>query len=489
MRVFRVVLLIIFSFGLVSCETLDSLSSGRKTDVSKSPSSKIWRGLGAKEEDPGKVFQLNLSSDPAGAEISFIKKGKEVSLGETPATIGFRFEKMRRSGTLGQLGIRTWQPVISSGDPGSVVELPTEWVFSTGPIILKYDGYESETVHYTWSVPKDFSKRDEDGLRTGYTKVQRSEEVIMRNPTKPSFFRTVTLFASPSPAKFYVLNRNGTKGPLIGTSEITSKVGFAVRRTEDGEEVKWLRWSSEKPKYWSHTGEGELRVNMIMERESFRPEVLKRHLILNANKSKAMKQRVELQFTTPSVPEAIFTLEVDSLPTKTAIYQLNDDDSLGKKVGETPVTLDIGMGQQSAYNTASKQYVHHDWVIWDEAGVLKKKTYADGSADFFLRCTLYREGFAPEYVNQKLFTLKPGADWPKARVLNIPLLTPEHAAARERAKLAQEQIKIPPPALPEKKPSIRDTRKSFIWKAPNEKSETETNKLKALRALPDPIRK
>jgi len=141
---------------------------------------------------------------------------------------------------------------------------------------------------------------------------------------------------------------------------------------------------------------------------------------------------VETRSLTPSKPQHVFRVVVDSIPSGASVYKLASDGTLGEKLTETPWTVVIPMIELSYQDAASGKNVHKGWRIGNR-GLVNGRTGKDG-LHLALNVCLYKEGYAPERMSSRdVCVLKAvkGWTWPENKTLTVQLQTVEAARASE----------------------------------------------------------
>ncbi len=407
------------------------------------------------DESKERQLEFILETEPSGVDVYVPGENDQpwTKLGTTPLSFPLTFERVQAG----------WRPQTPAGTPLMFDEVDDESLVHIPNLGLYHPDYEPQNFTHSWRFPVD--------LRRDGSPVERQKRVSvhMERPVMPQHRIDITL-QSPAPdTRLHAVAEDGTVGRLVGMLPLSFEVGFAPVRSSEGEPVQWLRWNI--PDYndmWEHTDEGDLLFSGYVVREGYEPLGIWQRRIARASSERGTSQAVTipLQALRPAQPEAHFTLKVDSLPTGAAVYPLRDDGALGRKLGETPFTLSIGLGQELA-EPEPGAFIHHDWLIWPEADIVRWATQPDGSAVFYLYCALYQEDYAVENVTLPIFNLEPGQPWPTEAELNIPLLTHEQQAVRDAREIRQ----APPneEGYMQRNPlhSEHNEPSGFVWQTPD----------------------
>ncbi|MGA0369779.1 MAG: hypothetical protein ACO3N7_10055 [Kiritimatiellia bacterium] len=416
----------------------------------------------SRKYDLEKTFYLSMESDPPGALVVQEKGKRREVLGKTPMILPFRFVKKPSPDFIGQLGYKTWQLMDPESSPWKLVEIPETKKFrlQLNNIKLEHGIYEDEQTSYKWDISKDFMVRNVLGEITCDEPNLQEHSVVLRKPVKPEFYRTLQIVNTVEDMTLFSLESESVQGREIGKLPLESRFGFGRVRDDQGRILKWLWWSSNtNTGPFSLSPDGKIFLTGRLDAPNYEPLELQKHLLTSMRKDGSEVIRVPLRMTTPEVPQSVFQLKVDSLPSNADVYEVLEDGTLGAKIGETPFDLQIGLGQKLQIDPEGS-YLHDDWLVWMTNNLIKWQKEEDGSTVFFLTCGLFEEGFAIEQVHQEIFRLIPGRKLPTNRTLTVPLLHPEQAAVRDARKLSPQIVAKPEPTpIPERRP--------FVWKEPD----------------------
>jgi hypothetical protein len=419
-------------------------------------------------EEETMTFRLTINSDPTGAKIfRTINDGKRC-IGSTPLLFPFKFEKVPDPGFLGYFGRRIWQPIESDKSKSIISRRGGNFQIKLPELNIEKDGYETEILNTHWNIPVDMMVEVRKGLKVP-VKTEKTETVVFRSPTKPLYVRTVEIESLSSPFEICALDPNGKPGEKIGVSPLSSRIGFAPVRSRLGEVVSWKRWDLDGHPIWLHNSSGELYLNACLVRDGFAPEQLSNFKVLGEQTKRDSKHTLVLELTSPTKAQAEYSLMVDSLPSGADVYLVKPDGSLGRKLSGTPFELVVGLAEKLRRD--GDKYFHGEWLAWAPDGILQWANDDDGRSEAFIKCALYKEGFAVENIFKSIFTLTPGKPFPSNDTLTIPLLSPEQAAARETRQAAAIEKERDKQSL-----STPQGRRVFIWQAPDEPQANPENK-------------
>ncbi|WFB37021.1 hypothetical protein P3T73_04515 [Kiritimatiellota bacterium B12222] len=404
-----------------------------------------------------KIFSLKVNSTPPGARLVTPEGVEEWEGITTPGDLKFQFMKRAGDNFMGKMGLTSWQVELSADHPWIVTENDDAYTFRTPELILEKEGYAAQPFHYSWRIPKDFQNRDAEGKKMGEVSPFRSLNVVMQNPTQPESLRKIKITSASGPIDIYAMGPDGQPGVKIGTTPFMNTLGVGAVRAADGQILDWKIWDLNQSNVWSVTKGGVILFSGFLMCENYKPEKVMNFQVMTLEPEQAEDFGFGLQMTTPSVPQAEFTLHVDTLPSKSSIFIYNDDNTLGEQLGNAPVQLTIGLAQQLS-RFPDGVYEHKDWILWDPSGLFRLRDNEAGNTEVLFRSAFYLDGFSPEQVTRSLIELIPGKAFPATRVLNIPLYKPEHAAIREAQKLGNQKA--------EPKAEVEPARPAFIWKAP-----------------------
>ncbi len=413
---------------------------------------------GGKADEDSKIFTLDLTSDPPVAKLRTAPDAEVWDRIKTPGQLTFRLTRKTSGDFLGKLGLDSWQPETELFQPWAVTETKDSFIFDTQELLMVKEGYEAQPFSYQWEVPKDFQNRDAEGKKTGEISYHRKLTVVFQNPIRPHFTREIQLRSRSGPISLYAVNANGQPGEKIAVTPLSSTLSVAAVRSPDGEIKDWKVWDNEGLNLWTISKDGLVMLNAFLVCENYKPEKITNYVMFKLALEQKSSIQVTLQMTTPTVPETDFILELDTLPSGAGVYVLNDDNTLGQKLGDLPAQLKVGLAQQ-VERLPGGVYQHKDWMLWDPTGLFKIWSDAQGNAQIVLSCTLFLEGFSPENIIKPVLDLIPGKPFVQKRVLNVPLLKPEQAAVRDKNRLQGLGVNRKMDAQPTPRPT-------FIWKAP-----------------------
>ena len=140
---------------------------------------------------------------------------------------------------------------------------------------------------------------------------------------------------------------------------------------------------------------------------------------------------------------------------------------MGGEFGKTPLTLTIGMAQESMED-APGTYLHKDWRLWAPVGLVWWSLLENGGLVVNLTCAIYKDGFAVEKIIRPIFELIPGQTFPEGLTLTVPLLSAEQAAIREARRLQQAEDHQP-------RPPVR------VWQEPHKPMPRKSGWMKRLK--------
>lgn len=415
---------------------------------------------GSRGNQNTREFRLHFDTDPQGATLLFESPdGRVRRAGETPRDLTFRFIRVQDPTVMGYLGKSVWKPVNDPATPWVVSQEGEVFVARIHNLRVEKNGFEPETFSTKWEIPITLRERNEQELRSFPVPDRREETFVIRRPMRPQQRKTITFESLSGPAELYILNQNGTLGERLGALPYAAQIGFAPLRDEEGKTVDWRLWTSGPRNKWTLAQNGNLSFRGVLVAEGYEPMVFEDFLVMNLHEAANDARTVPLAATRPANPEAAFTLLLDSLPGNADIFVLRQDRTLGEKLGQTPVEIVIGLAQQRKQDK-DNNLLHEDWIIWAPENLVLWETMEDGTTNFYIQCALYREGYSPEFVSQKIFSLTPGRPYPEQKTLTVPLFRPEHAAAREAQarRVAPQPTPVPEPRVP---PSP-----GFIWREP-----------------------
>lgn len=404
-----------------------------------------------------RTFRLRIDSDPSGAEIFWPSKNGLRSIGVTPKVIEFQFEKKPDDNVLGYLGLSVWQAAQNSKTSQLIRRQGDSFILEIPEITLQKKGYEPEQFSCNWDVPANFKKRTVRGDQVPVA-TERNETVVMRSPSSPQLIHKINIESASGPGEIHRIDDSGQLGSRVGTTPMSSKLGFAPIRSKSGEIVNWKHWDLDEHGIWSHTKDGKLFFNGYLVKEGYKNEKFVKYPVLPTVDSEEIEHNLVLRMTRPTEPESKFELNVDSLPTNSVVYHLRQDGSLGSKIEETPFAVEIGLAQQLKRD--GNQYRHSDWLIWASKEFVDWVTDPNGTTTLYLKCAIYKEGYATENVVQAIMQLTPGKPFPVSKTLTIPLLRPEEAAARREASRSRPSQSIET----NKSEKQESKRRTFIWK-------------------------
>ncbi len=407
----------------------------------------------------GEMFTFVIHSDPEEADVSLRKKaGEEKLIGKTPLTLPLRLVRNKKRGLLGFNRKGSWE-VDEDADSPLVFEANDTFLNVKIPeLILQKPGYEQEVFSGNWVFPENLKKRVSSWKTVPINRAYQ-KTVVFQKPTQASAQTTVTIDCATGTAKIYALDASGGSGRLVGTTPYACTVGYSPVRDALGTFKDWKSWSATDPDIWKGTSDGELFLNVILMRDGYAPEKVRRW-VCNFKEGSADHLTTRLQMVRPTQPEATFTLHLDSLPSTASVFVLNADGSVGQEFAKTPLEIPIGIAQES-FEESSGRYVHKDWRLWVPVGLVRWDVQRDGSLIVNLTCAIYKDGFAVEKLAHPIFQLRPGMPYPEDMTLTVPLLTAEQAAVRESNRLQQAKI------LPSDESEENSSRSAVVWQAPS----------------------
>ena len=393
----------------------------------------------------GTIFTFVIHSDPSGAGIFLPQQtGADMRLGTTPLTLTARLERVPKSDAGGRSGMGDWRCYVNKGAPLMFGHNRDLISFRTPALILRKEGYEQERFSGSWVLPASLGKRPFP--RKSAPPARRHQKtVVFKRPTSAQAGTTITIDCATGPARIHALDAQGKAGPPISTTPLVCRIGFAPERDAEGKIVNWRLWADKHPNLWKIAPNGDLFFNAILERAGYAPEKVRRH-ICNCGDAPPAQQTALFQMIRPTRPEAQFILSLDSLPSEASIYTLNADGSVGGEFGKTPLTLTIGMAQESMED-APGTYLHKDWRLWAPVGLVWWSLLENGGLVVNLTCAIYKDGFAVEKIIRPIFELIPGQTFPEGLTLTVPLLSAEQAAIREARRLQQAEDHQPRPPV------------------------------------------
>lgn len=414
------------------------------------------------------TFSFVVQSEPSGAEVYKKVEGKDVRLGTTPLALPLEFELRRDGQAADVFRPRTWHPVTSKSHMAATREGRYTIRVDFPEVELRKPGFAPETFTYTWKFPSNLKERVAQ-FESVPVPTRHEWTVYFRDPTAPEYLFDITIDCAMPGARVHAINQQGEAGELIGPTPVHAKVGFGRTRAAAGQFLDWKRWNGPNAGLFTHTREGDVLLQCVLVHDGYEPVKLQNRRIARIEGepgAKAMAARY--QMLKPVKPEAEFKLSVDSLPSGADVYEVRDDGALGRKVGQTPFTMDIGMAQESVEETPGK-YLHKDWVLWAPAGLIHREDGRGGVTQVYLSCALYKEGLAVENVLLPVFQLEPGKAFPDETTLTIPIMSAEQAAARESRMLRERMMPIAQPTphgVAPAAPASQPPPDAFVWKAP-----------------------
>ena len=407
----------------------------------------------------GELFTFVIHSDPEEADV-FLQQstGGDKLLGKTPLTLPLQLAYTKKKGLFNFTGKGSWE-VQSAAESVFAFETSDGFLNVKIPeLILRKPGYEQELFSANWVFPENLKKRL-SRWKTAPVDRAYSKTVVFQNPTRANAQTTVTIDCATGPAKIYALDASGGPGRLVGTTPYACTIGYSPLRDASNTIKDWKCWSAKDSDVWKGTSDGELFLNIILVRDGYAPEKIRR-LICNFKDGPAAQLKALFQLVHPTEPEATFKLRLDSLPSTASVYVLNPDGSLGQEFSKTPLDIDIGIAQESFEETPGK-YVHKDWRLWAPVGLIRWEAQRDGSLIVNLTCAVYKEGFAAEKLIQPIFQLRPGMPYPEGMTITVPLPSPEQAAVRESQRLQQAKL------LSSDESEENRRRSAVVWQAPS----------------------
>lgn len=402
------------------------------------------------------MFTLILQSDPEGAELHQKQGRLSRLLGSSPAKLQLPFDRRPNPGLLGQLGIKSWYPRLPDDVVWDLQEVESDYVLRLKNLELRRSGFEPELFEVEWRIPKDLNRRDPFGAVISEFPRERTDTVVMRNPTGPEFARVMVLDSNPSGAMLFPAGATDREGQVGLRLPKEFAMGFGRVRDASGKILKWKWWIRDPHPALKFFGDGRVVLSGKLIKEGYDPEEIRELLLFRPDNAQSVRQSATIQLTSPAEAQEQFRLRVDSLPTDASVFLLRDDGSLGGRLGQTPFVANIGIAELTS-RKVDGSIQHKDWLIWAPEGLISWEKRPDGRTEFFMTCALYREGFATEKVLQKIFELTPGRPIPKGFELTIPLLHPEQAAARE----TRAAIRVAPTVQDASPPP-----QPFVWQPP-----------------------
>lgn len=404
---------------------------------------------------PGETYVFTLHSDPPGASVYLpADEGDEpVLLGTTPLDFPIVLSRGRAPGLASRLERRPWQAHVSKDRPLIFEEVERQLVRIQFPVLeLRLPGYQPETFTQAWEFPYEMRTRD---ARRRTEPVARSHDAtaVFSTPVAPHYGVTINV-RGPEHAALHAVDAEGGVGARAGDLPLTVLLGFAEVRSETGAVLDWIRWTSHETNLWSHNKQGDLFLDGFVVLEGYEPERLRDRWVTRVEPQPEQTASVLVRPTRPTQPEAEFTLEINSLPTGADLYAVRADGSWGRKVGQTPLTMTIGMAQEMT-EEAPGVYVHRDWRIWAPEDTVIAHGGPDGITAFEVSVALYKEGFGIASIRQPVFTLRPGQPYPDEMVLTIPLTAADPNARSPRSDTTAEPGRTPAPPAP--------ARVDYIW--------------------------
>jgi len=132
-------------------------------------------------------------------------------------------------------------------------------------------------------------------------------------------------------------------------------------------------------------------------------------------------------FRKPTEPQYHLTVTLESTPGNASVYTINDNGSMGRLVGTTPLVRKMGFGlvrSSSGSVTA--------WIRWNETDA-ELWTHS-GNGELYLNCFLVRDGYEPEKIqNRKLVRVAREQD--QRHTASFQLTHPSKPVARFKLRM------------------------------------------------------
>jgi len=405
----------------------------RRTAIASAVLTFVLSGCVAVEQQlrPEQPLSFILESTPSQAEV-YVDKAKGSAprerLGTTPLRLNLGLAEQREHLLLGITRHKAWH-VLSDELQFTPAETEHRLCIRSEKLRLVKQGYEPETAELVLETDTRLSS-----LQPTVNKM-----VFFREPTSRQHEVTVRLESVPTGAAIHEMEKDGSMASsVVGRTPYTVKLGIAERLTENGTHNCWWIWSRNK------IFKG-FRVNCYLVKDGYEPEKLVNREIgaLTRNMDWDMPKLVSFKLLRPNRPTKNAKLYLDSLPSEASVYTLQEDGTIGRKLGETPLECEVGFAQESYEKGHSGKYFHKAWRVWGPDGFIRWLSDDSDGRDVgrvFLSCALYKEGFAVEQVVHEVFSIC----WnepPNDRTLTVPLITPELALMREQARLQRELLR------------------------------------------------
>jgi len=423
----------------------------------------------------GPAVRLMPTSDDTQAKTFTPKPDRaNIYIYRSSAHPELRFKVMFDGKMVGALGIGSYLLLtVSPGDYTLFAECDNNGIYQSGHLTINADRGVNYFVRFAYGpwIWNPFSTKllhASDGQKAvrGKRRAQVSlhyGELETHAPSGPEKTFRFVLKTTPCPARI-IVNQNGAEQE-IGTTPYVFQIGLAGHYNcwpiQEGNVTfkkyihqEYVTYAQESPfvsvRLPNSIDEAPvLDLKCTLTADGFKPQTVERTITFRSPCSVASVQSclpteedITVGLNSPTKPEYVVKVKIDSVPSGADIYALGEEGYLGEKLGTTPTEFDVGFANNRLPDSGLPDpAAWSSWAPTSEEGLVTLSDETPRSAQ--LNFVVLKEGYARQDITRWAFHTPDVAKLEDVqRTITIPLKTHDEARQERMERIEQTRTQL-----------------------------------------------